>query len=98
MTYPNDRRPPIPRDRISDGQRATADELVAGPRKRIDGPFIALLRNRERMTRFGAAAIADQGTPTLSSCLDPRAFERAGALGTSTRLEIQVLAAHAADA
>ena len=52
MTHPNDRMPPIPRDRMSDAQRAAADELIAGPRKGVKGPFIALLRSPELMARL----------------------------------------------
>ncbi len=52
MTHPDDRMPPIPRDRMSDVQRAAADELIAGPRKGVKGPFIALLRSPELMARL----------------------------------------------
>ena len=52
MTHPNDRMPPIPRDRMSDAQRAAADELIAGPRKGVKGPFVALLRSPELMARL----------------------------------------------
>jgi len=34
-------------------QRASADELVAGPRKAVLGPFIPLLRSPELMARVG---------------------------------------------
>ena len=44
--------PPIPRDRLSEAQRAAADELIAGPRKGVKGPFIALLRSPELMARL----------------------------------------------
>lgn len=47
-----DRMPPIPRDRMSDAQRAAADELIAGPRKGVKGPFIPLLRSPELMARL----------------------------------------------
>jgi 4-carboxymuconolactone decarboxylase len=46
------RMPPIPRDRMSDAQRMAADELIAGPRKGVTGPFIALLRSPELMSRL----------------------------------------------
>lgn len=52
MTHPDDRLPPIPRDRMTDAQRAAADELIAGPRKAVKGPFIALLRSPELMARL----------------------------------------------
>ena len=35
-----DRMPPIPRERMTEAQRAAADELIAGPRKAVKGPFI----------------------------------------------------------
>lgn len=40
-----DRMPMIPRSAMTDAQRAAADELIAGPRKGVFGPFIALLRS-----------------------------------------------------
>jgi 4-carboxymuconolactone decarboxylase len=47
-----DRMPPIPRERMTDAQRAAADELIAGPRKAVKGPFIPLLRSPELMARL----------------------------------------------
>ena len=55
MNLPEDlalRMPPITRELMSDAQRAAADELIAGPRKGVKGPFIALLRSPELMTRL----------------------------------------------
>jgi len=37
---------------MSDAQRAAADELIAGPRKGVKGPFVALLRSPELMARL----------------------------------------------
>lgn len=48
-----DRLPPMPRDTMTDAQRAAADELIAGPRKGVKGPFIPLLRCPELMARVG---------------------------------------------
>jgi 4-carboxymuconolactone decarboxylase len=48
----NDRMPQIPRDRLDDAQRAAADELVAGPRKGVKGPFIPLLRSPQLLARL----------------------------------------------
>ena len=45
------RMPPLARDAMDDVQRAAADELIAGPRKAVKGPFIALLRSPDLMTR-----------------------------------------------
>lgn len=45
MTDSNGRMPPIPRGQMDDAQRAAADELVAGPREGVKGPFIPLLRS-----------------------------------------------------
>ena len=47
-----DRMPPIPRERMTGAQRAAADELIAGPRKAVKGPFIPLLRSPELMARL----------------------------------------------
>jgi 4-carboxymuconolactone decarboxylase len=48
-----DRLPPLPYDRLDDAQRAAADELIAGPRKAVKGPFIPLLRSPELLSRVG---------------------------------------------
>src|SRR6185295_18229191 len=40
-----DRLPPLARETMDDAQRAAADELIAGPRKGVKGPFIPLLRS-----------------------------------------------------
>jgi 4-carboxymuconolactone decarboxylase len=37
--------PPLARESMDDLQRAAADELIAGPRKGVKGPFIPLLRS-----------------------------------------------------
>lgn len=47
-----DRMPPIPRERMDDAQRAAADELAAGPRRGVKGPFIPLLRSPELLARL----------------------------------------------
>ena len=59
-----DRMPPLSREAMDDSQRAAADELVAGPRKGVKGPFIPMLRSPGLMQhlqkageylRFGSA-------------------------------------------
>ena len=52
MSTAEDRMPPIPRERMTDAQRAAADELIAGPRKAVKGPFVPLLRSPELMARL----------------------------------------------
>jgi 4-carboxymuconolactone decarboxylase len=47
-----ERMPPIALERMDDGQRAVADELIAGPRKGVKGPFIALLRSPRLLARL----------------------------------------------
>ncbi len=47
-----DRMPPIPADKMSDAQKKVAEELIAGPRKELVGPFIPLLRSPEFMSRL----------------------------------------------
>ncbi|WP_341891756.1 carboxymuconolactone decarboxylase family protein [Variovorax sp. YR752] len=49
----NDRLPPLPYERLDDAQRAAADELIAGPRKAVKGPFIPLLRSPVLLQRIG---------------------------------------------
>jgi len=48
-----DRLPPLPLDQLDAAQRAAADELIAGPRKAVKGPFIPLLRSPELLSRVG---------------------------------------------
>lgn len=43
--------PPLARDRMDPAQRAAADELIAGPRKAVKGPFIPLLRSPDLLAR-----------------------------------------------
>lgn len=44
--------PPLAYEELDPVQRAAADELIAGPRKAVTGPFIALLRSPELMARL----------------------------------------------
>jgi 4-carboxymuconolactone decarboxylase len=48
-----DRLPPLPYESLDATQRAAADELIAGPRKAVKGPFIPLLRSPELVSRVG---------------------------------------------
>jgi 4-carboxymuconolactone decarboxylase len=48
----SERLPPLAREAMSEVQRRAADELMAGPRKGVKGPFIALLRSPELMARL----------------------------------------------
>ncbi len=50
MSHP-DRMPPIPADELTRRQRAAYDELVSGPRGKLAGPFVPLLRSPELMAR-----------------------------------------------
>jgi 4-carboxymuconolactone decarboxylase len=52
MTDSNERMPALPGDQMDDAQRAAADELIAGPRKGVKGPFIPLLRSPQLMARL----------------------------------------------
>lgn len=47
-----DRMPPLERAAMTAAQRKVADELAAGPRGGVKGPFIALLRSPELMDRL----------------------------------------------
>ncbi|MFY9530545.1 MAG: carboxymuconolactone decarboxylase family protein [Candidatus Acidiferrales bacterium] len=44
--------PPIPMDKMTDAQKKAAEELVAGPRGALGGPFVPLLRSPEFMSRL----------------------------------------------
>lgn len=53
MSMPkNDRLPEIPRDQMTDAQRAAVDELISGPRGKLSGPFVPLMRSPELMRRL----------------------------------------------
>jgi len=47
-----ERMPPLPREAMNAAQQAAADELIAGPRKAVKGPFIPLLRSPALMARL----------------------------------------------
>jgi 4-carboxymuconolactone decarboxylase len=47
-----DRLPPLERSAMNEAQRKAADELAAGPRGGVKGPFIPLLRSPELMDRL----------------------------------------------
>ena len=52
----HDRLPPIPPDQLTADQRAVVDEMLAGPRGALIGPFVATLRSPEltrRLQRLG---------------------------------------------
>ena len=49
---PTDRRPPLSLETMDPDQRAAAEELIAGPRKAVRGPFIPLMRSPELLTRI----------------------------------------------
>ena len=47
-----DRMPPLAVEKMTDAQRKAAEELTAGPRKGVKGPFVPLLRSPELMDRL----------------------------------------------
>jgi 4-carboxymuconolactone decarboxylase len=47
-----DRMPPIPADNMTDAQKKAAQELIAGKRGALGGPFVPLLRSPEFMSRL----------------------------------------------
>ena len=47
-----DRMPAIPEAQMSPDQKSVMDEIAAGPRGRIGGPFIPLMRSPELMNRL----------------------------------------------
>ena len=46
------RMPPLPADKMTGAQRKAAEEMIAGPRKGVKGPFVPLLRSPELMDRL----------------------------------------------
>jgi len=65
------RMPPLDAAQMSPAQRAAADELIAGPRKAVKGPFIAFLRSPELLARVGKLGEFLR----FSTSLSPRASE-----------------------
>jgi 4-carboxymuconolactone decarboxylase len=62
-----DRLPPLAREQMDEAQRAAADELIAGPRKAVKGPFIPLLRSpllMARLQKVGEYLRFDSALPT----------------------------------
>lgn len=51
-TTPVDRLPPLELSQMNEAQRKAAEELIAGPRKGVKGPFIPLLRSPELLNRM----------------------------------------------
>jgi len=47
-----DRMPPIPESEWTQAQKKTAQELIAGPRGAVFGPFVPLLRSPEFLSRM----------------------------------------------
>jgi len=48
-----ERMPPLEMAAMDEAQRKAAEELIAGPRKGVIGPFIALLRSPDLLDRMG---------------------------------------------
>lgn len=47
-----ERMPPLPAGKMTAAQRKAAEEMIAGPRKGVKGPFVPLLRSPELMDRL----------------------------------------------
>lgn len=47
-----ERLPEIAREAMTEAQRAAVDELISGPRGRLSGPFVPLLRSPELLRRL----------------------------------------------
>ena len=47
-----DRLPEMSPEQMTDAQRAAVDELVSGPRGKLSGPFVPLMRSPELMRRL----------------------------------------------
>ncbi|MES2975941.1 MAG: carboxymuconolactone decarboxylase family protein [Pseudomonadota bacterium] len=74
-----DRLPMMPRESMTPAQRQAADELIAGPRKAVFGPFIPLLRSPELMGRVGKLgeylrfdSVLDVRVRELATCIAAR--------------------------
>lgn len=71
MSIPEERLPLPSLDAMNDLQRAAADELIAGPRKGVKGPFIPLLRSPDLMSRLQKVGEYLR----FNSALEPRVSE-----------------------
>ena len=67
----DERMPPLAAAAMDDVQRKAAEELTAGPRGGVKGPFVALLRSPELMDRFQRVGEYLR----FHSALDPRISE-----------------------
>ena len=74
------RMPPLTHEQMTPPQRAAADELIAGPRKGVKGPFIALLRSPELLARVQKVGEFLR----FQSSLSPRASEFATLIAART--------------
>ena len=52
-----DRMPPIPMDKMTEAQKNAAQELIAGPRGAVFGPFVPLLRSPELLSPLQKAGL-----------------------------------------
>lgn len=50
LSAPPERMPPIPPEQLTEAQKKVAAEIAAGPRGRVRGPFVALLRSPELLS------------------------------------------------
>ena len=50
--HESNRMPPLPADKMTAAQRKAAEEMIAGPREGVKGPFVPLLRSPELMNRL----------------------------------------------
>ena len=50
-TIAPERMPEIPRDKMTPAQQKAAEEICAGPRGEVKGPFVAFIRSPELMNR-----------------------------------------------
>ena len=76
-----DRMPPLSLEAMNDDQRKAAEELIAGPRKGVKGPFIPLIRSPELMDKLQkeiAKLSAELSDPELYQ-RDPAKFEKTSA-------------------
>ena len=61
-----DRMPPLKMEEMDSVQKTAAEALIAGPRKAVKGPFIALLRSpllMDRLQRVGEYIRFDSSLP-----------------------------------
>ena len=89
-----DRMPPLAPAAMAEAQRRAADELAAGPRGGVKGPFIALLRSPELMDRLQRVGEYLRFRSALEQFGEQGVVDMLGLVGYSTTVSMIMNVAH----